>query len=167
MFRRLFAGITAGAAGTAALNLSTYADITVRGRPPSQAPEQVATKILEMAGVEFDGEQGEGNQERAKNRKSGAGALTGYVAGLGTGGFYGLVRTIIPKFPFPVAVLFLTGAAMAAGDGPAVALGVTDPSTWDRSSWLTDIIPHVLYALVTAATFEACRPRRKVEIEMK
>jgi hypothetical protein len=167
MFRRLLAGMAAGAAGTAALNTTTYLDITVRGRPPSKVPEEVAGKLLGMAGVELDGTQGEGNQEEAKNRKSGAGALTGYMAGVGTGWLYGLIRTIIPDMPLPIGAVLLTAGAMAAGDAPAVALGVTDPSNWGTSGWLADIIPHFMYGLVAAATYEACRPRRKVEIELK
>jgi hypothetical protein len=162
VFRRLLAGIAAGAAGTAALNLSTYVEMTVRGRPPSKVPEQLADKLFRMAGVDLGGTQNGPNAEQVKNRLSGAGALAGYIAGLGTGGIYGLLRTIIPEMPLPVAAAVLTAGAMAAGDGPAVALGLTDPGNWGAAGWLSDIIPHFVYGLVTAGTYEAARPRRRL-----
>lgn len=45
--------------------------------------------------------------------------------------------------------------ATAAGDLPSVALGVTKPSSWSAAEWLSDVIPHLIYGLATAATYEA------------
>jgi hypothetical protein len=52
---------------------------------------------------------------------------------------------------------------MAASDVPIAATGASDPRTWGVSGWLSDLIPHLVYGLVTAATFDAIaggdRPR--------
>ena len=45
MFTRVLIGITAGAAGTVALNIATYLDMAIRGRPSSDIPAQTAEKI--------------------------------------------------------------------------------------------------------------------------
>jgi hypothetical protein len=37
------------------------------------------------------------------------------------------------------------------------ALGVTDPRSWDATSWLSDVIPHLAYGAVTAAVLTAQR----------
>jgi hypothetical protein len=44
---------------------------------------------------------------------------------------------------------------MASSDVPATALGVTDPRGWDRTSWLADLLPHLVYGVATAITFDA------------
>jgi len=51
-------------------------------------------------------------------------------------------------------------AAMVASDGPAVALGVTDPRQWDLNSWLSDIVPHLAYGLATALSYDALARNR-------
>ena len=38
MLRGALFGVVAGAMGTVALNIATYADMAIRGRPPSSAP---------------------------------------------------------------------------------------------------------------------------------
>jgi len=49
---------------------------------------------------------------------------------------------------------------MVASDGPAVALGVTDPRQWDLNSWLSDIVPHLAYGLATALSYDALARNR-------
>jgi hypothetical protein len=44
---------------------------------------------------------------------------------------------------------------MAASDVPAVRLGVTNPKEWGLSGWVADIVPHVMYGLITAVAFDA------------
>jgi len=46
---------------------------------------------------------------------------------------------------------------MAASDVPLIALRATDPKTWGFSGWVADIIPHLIYGLVTVTTYEALR----------
>ncbi len=149
MVRETLMGMAAGAAGTVALNVATYADMALRGRPSSSVPSQVAGKLAEKAGIDL------GSEEAAKNRKSGLGALQGYVAGLGVGTAYGLIRPHLHGASIPLAGFGLGLVAMAASDVPATALGVTDPKGWSLSSWASDVVPHLAYGLVTAATYDA------------
>ena len=44
---------------------------------------------------------------------------------------------------------------MAASDVPLIASRVSDPRSWGVSGWLSDLIPHLLYGLVTVATYES------------
>ncbi|MCP9968874.1 hypothetical protein LUX57_29935 [Actinomadura madurae] len=46
---RLTRGLAAGAAGTTALNLVTYLDMAVRGRPASSTPEQSVERLADVA----------------------------------------------------------------------------------------------------------------------
>ena len=48
----------------------------------------------------------------------------------------------------------LCALAMAASDVPATMLEVTNPAEWGTSGWLSDIVPHLAYGVVTAAVFE-------------
>jgi len=34
-------------------------------------------------------------------------------------------------------------------------LGVTDPRTWSRADWVSDIVPHLAYGAVTASVLSA------------
>jgi hypothetical protein len=36
-----------------------------------------------------------------------------------------------------------------------VAQGLTDPREWGTAGWISDIVPHVAYGIVTARTYEA------------
>jgi len=55
----------------------------------------------------------------------------------------------------PLAAVLVGLTAMAASDIPLVALRVSNPKTWGISGWLADTIPHLLYGIVTVATYEA------------
>ena len=148
--RGVLTGIAAGAVGTVALNATTYADMALRGRPSSIVPSQVVERLAAKAGIDLSGED-----STTQNRKSGLGALSGYVVGLGVGGAYGLVRPLLGDVSGLRAGAVLGLAAMAGSDVPATALGVTDPRQWGAGSWASDVIPHLAYGLVTAAAFEA------------
>ncbi len=156
MLDRLIAGAAAGAVGTAALNLTTYLDILVRGRPPSSVPKQTARRLTEMAGVET-GQQ----QERAEHRLTGIGALLGYATGIGIGAAWGLASPLLGRPSPPTAGLVLGAAAMAASDLPATAVGASDPRGWGLRGWLADLVPHAAYGLCTALAFSALAPRRR------
>ena len=160
------AGIAAGAVGTAMLNLATYLDMAIRGRPPSQVPAEVAGKLTEEAGIDLgdgdrrptSGEQAAEGQERAEqeasNRRQAIGQLLGYGTGLGVGLAYGLLRRRF-RPPLALAALALSAAAMAGSDAPATALGVTDPRRWDTSAWAADVFPHLVYGFATALAYES------------
>jgi len=154
MLRGVLFGVVAGAMGTVALNVVTYADMAIRGRPSSSAPSKMVSILAEKAGLSLSS-QGKGSQDQAaQNRESGLGALLGYVNGLGMGVAYGLLRSQLDDVPIPLASTAVGLAAMAASDIPLFALGVSDPRTWGVSGWAADIIPHIIYGFVTVTTYE-------------
>lgn len=159
MKRELLTGMLAGAAGTTALNATTYLDMAVRGRPPSTTPEQTVRKGEALIGVSLSSESPD--SQPAESRRSGIGALLGIAAGVGTGGVYGLLRPRLGRVPL---VLLSLGAAAGANVGPMLpmaALGVTDPREWTLDSWITDLLPHLAYGVVTTAAFEAMQQRSR------
>jgi hypothetical protein len=147
------AGAAAGAAGAAALNAVTYLDMAARGRPASSAPEQTVERMAEAADAEIPGDE-----ERRRNRRSGLGALTGLVTGVGVGAAYGLARAMGWRPRAEVAGAVLAGAAMSVTDGSMTLLGVTDPRRWRPSDWLSDLAPHLAYGVVTAVVADAAEP---------
>jgi hypothetical protein len=148
MGRNLVAGAAAGAVGTIALDITTYLDMAVRGRPASSIPSDAAGKLAELAGLDLGDDK-----ETAGNRRSGLGALLGYAAGVGAGVAYGALRSRV-RVPKPVAAVGLGAAAMAGSDVPLVALGLTDPREWGAAGWAADIVPHLVYGFFTALAYE-------------
>jgi hypothetical protein len=149
ILRSVVVGAAAGAVGTVALNATTYADMAIRGRPSSSVPSQVVERLAEKAGFDLSSDD-----SATQNRKSGLGALSGYVVGLGVGTAYGLVRPLLGDVPVGRAGVALGLAAMAGSDVPAAALGVTNPAEWSAASWASDIVPHLAYGLVSAIAYE-------------
>ncbi|MFF4487893.1 hypothetical protein ACFY0F_15605 [Streptomyces sp. NPDC001544] len=147
--RPLTKGMLAGAAGTVALNMVTYGDMLLRGRSSSGMPAQVADRLADRVGV------GLGDGETGEHREEAAGALLGYATGLGVGAAYGLLRRGDGSLPAMAAGPLLGAAAMAGSDVPATALGVTDPTSWSLTSWLSDVAPHLAYGLTTACVYRA------------
>ena len=96
-----------------------------------------------------------GSADARANRAEALGALLGYATGVGVGAAYGLLG---PRGRLG-AVLAGAGALLAA-NGPMVAGGYTDPRSWGVSGWVSDLVPHAAYGLVTAATYDALRGRR-------
>lgn len=147
----LLRGLVAGAAGTVALNVATYADMLVRARPASTVPAKVAGKMAALAEVDL------GEERDASNREQAGGALLGYVTGLGVGLLCGLLRGRSGHTPPWLAGPLLGAAAMAASDVSAAVFEVTDPTDWSAKSWAADIVPHLAYGTVTASVFNALR----------
>lgn len=154
--RPLLLGAAAGAAGTTALNAVTYLDMAARGRPASSTPEQVVEQMLGKAGVEIPGEG-----EAQDNRRTALGALSGIATGVSVGCAYGVLRSVGVRPPLSVAGPLLGLAAMAGVDVPIVRLGLTDPRTWGPVDWASDVVPHLAYGLVCAATYHAGEPRHR------
>lgn len=142
-------GMVSGAAGTTALNLATYLDMAARARPASEVPGDTVEKLASKAGVHLS----QDGSDESKNRKSALGALAGYATGLTIGAAYGAIRSRDSSSNL-LAAIGLGAAAMAASDVPSATLGVTDPTTWGASGWAADIIPHLVYGLVTAFTYD-------------
>lgn len=142
-------GAAAGAAGTTALNATTYLDMVVRGRPESRTPKATVEKVSDVTGIDVPG-----NEQARSARTSGLGALTGIGAGVGVGAVLGTLRgaglRLGPVWgPLAAGVL-----AMVAGNAPMTGLGVTNPRQWAARDWAADIVPHLAYGVVTWFTLE-------------
>jgi hypothetical protein len=148
MFASVLRGVAAGAAGTTALNTVTYLDMALRGRPSSPAPEQTVETLAEKASVDIPGER-----ETRDNRLGGAGALLGLLTGVGVGAAYGMARGLGWRPSFPAAAVVTGLAAMAGSVAPMAALGVTDPRQWSAVDWISDVVPHLAYGVVTASAY--------------
>ena len=161
MLRAGLWGLVAGATGTMALDITTYGDMLLRGRAASGVPAKVAGVLAEAIGIEGLAQREQSDQ--ADNRRQAAGALLGYAAGLGLGALYGLVRSQAGRMPVPLAGAALGLAAMAASDIPIAVTGASDPRTWTITDWTSDLIPHLIYGLVTVGTFEVIAAPRAGE----
>jgi hypothetical protein len=153
LWRGLLSGAAAGAAGTSALNVITYLDIAVRGRPTSNTPERTVEAMARLFGVTVPG-----TGDVLANRISGLGALTGYAAGIGMGIALGLAYALGWRPGLLVATLVATAIALVGTNGPMTVLGVTDPRTWGAVGWISDLIPHLGYGVVTALVLHYLYP---------
>jgi hypothetical protein len=145
LWRGLLSGAASGAAGTTTLNVITYLDIAVRGRPTSNTPERTVEAMANLVGLTVPG-----SGDVLANRISGLGALTGYAAGIGIGVILGLAYALGWRPRLPVATLVATAIALIGTNGPMTVLGVTSPLTWSRIDWISDLIPHFGYGVGTA-----------------
>jgi hypothetical protein len=146
-------GAAAGAAGTTALNAVTYLDMAVRGRGTSSTPEQTVEKLAQQVHVTIPGQGA-----TRENRVQGLGPLTGLVAGIGVGVLGGLARATGVRTAPAVGALLTGLGALVAANGPMTALGITDPRTWSRTDWISDLVPHLAYGVVVKATMDAFDP---------
>lgn len=149
--RHVLVGVAAGAAGTVALDVATYADVAVRGRAESSVP---ATLVNNVAAAWGFGALTSDDQT-AQHRRAGIGALLGYANGLGIGAVYGALRPALRGVPVFVAAVVAGAVAMAVSDVPIARSGASDPRTWDAASWAADAIPHLCYGLALALSFDA------------
>lgn len=152
MLRETLIGASAGALGTVALNIVTYADMVLRARPASTVPARTAGRLAERADIDLAPDQQDG-EDTVQNRTQGLGALLGFLTGLGVGAGYGLLRSYV-SLSKPVASLALGAAAMAGSDVPATVVGATNPKKWGAESWVSDIVPHLAYGIVTAVAYD-------------
>ena len=141
----LLVGAAAGAAGTTTLNVITYLDMAVRGRPASTTPERTVAALAKLVHLTVPG-----SGDVLAARLSGLGALTGYTAGIGIGVILGLAYGLGWRPSLAAATLAATAFALIGTNGPMIVLGVTDPRTWGLVGWISDLIPHFGYGVVTA-----------------
>ncbi|WP_037852398.1 hypothetical protein [Streptomyces sp. NRRL S-340] len=144
-------GLLAGAAGTLALDVVTYGDMLLRGRPSSSIPAEVAGRLAGRVRIPL------GGGEEKENRTQAAGALMGYATGVGAGVAYGLFGHRRPALSGWTAGPLLGAAVMAGANAPATVLRLTDPASWDLASWVSDVVPHLVYGLTTTAAYRAMR----------
>jgi hypothetical protein len=130
----------------------TYGDMLLRGRAASGVPATMAGTLADTFGIEALSSAATGNQ--ADNRRSAAGALLGYALGIGLGGAYGLARPSLGRASTPLSGVAVGLAAMAAADTSYAVTGVSDPKSWSVADRISDLVPHVIYGLVTVATYE-------------
>ncbi len=150
MLSRMLKGAAAGAAGTTALNAVTYLDMAVRGRPTSSTPEDTVEKLADRANVTIPGEE-----DTRNNRVAGLGPLLGLVAGVAAGAAYGALTALTGTPKLRTGILVTGLSALLVGNAPMTVLGITDPLQWNTEAWLSDIVPHVAYGVVTAAAYDA------------
>ena len=116
--------------------------MAVRGRPASSTPEDTVEKLASAAGVEVPGDD-----ESRRNRLAGLGPLTGIATGVGAASS--------PATGSPAVASRVGRHRGDCGDGgcerPDDFLGITDPRSWDAASWISDVVPHLAYGIVTAA----------------
>jgi hypothetical protein len=151
--RAVLAGAAAGAAGTTALNAVTYLDMAVRGRPTSSTPEDTVEKLAAKAHLPIPGS----GATRA-NRVGGLAPLTGLGAGVAMGAVLGLARFAGFRPSSAITVVAATAGALIGTNGPMTVFGITDPRTWSAADWVSDIVPHVAYGVVTALVLEGLDP---------
>jgi hypothetical protein len=152
---RIVIGAVAGAAGTVALDITSYADMVVRGRGASNLAAELVRRLAEKVGLDALSERDEAADAKTKNRRTALGALAGYMVGITVGATYGATRPLFANLPLFAKAVIVGGLAMAASDVPLTKLGLTDPRQWGTVGWLSDIIPHVAYGLVTAAVTDS------------
>ncbi len=153
---KVVAGVVAGAAGTTALNVTTYLDMALRGRPASTIPEEAVARFGEKLGLAIAPQAGQPSDTctRAANRQAALGALGGFLTGLAAGALYGIAR---PRsgLPLPLGGLAAGLGAMALSDVPLTLSRFTDPRSWGAAGWASDVVPHLAFGFATAFTFDA------------
>ncbi|MFD7683688.1 hypothetical protein [Streptomyces sp. NPDC060187] len=147
--RPLLYGAAAGAAGTTALNIVSYADMAWRARPASSTPEVTLSKLAERLHVRIPGEG-----ETLKNRIAGLAPMSGFAAGLGMGAVLSVARAAGWRPSLTTEYTVATLGALIGTNGPMTVLGVTDPRTWSATDWISDVVPHLAYAVVTVGVLE-------------
>jgi hypothetical protein len=151
--RRLARGIGAGAVGTALINLSTYLDMALRGRPPSSVPQQDVQRLADRANISLGDDEAS-----ADARRSALGSLTGYATGFGIGAAYGVLEPSARRLPAVARATVVGLGAMAVTDGASAALGTTDPRTWSPQAWAADVVPHLAYGFGVVIAYDAFGP---------
>ena len=77
------------------------------------------------------------------------------MTGVGVGALLGAAHELGWR-PRPLTGGLLTAAlALVAANGPMAVLGVSDPRTWSAADWISDVVPHLAYGVVTYVTLAA------------
>jgi hypothetical protein len=153
--RFLLRGLAAGAAGTTALNAVTYADMVWRARGESDLPQKSVESLAARVGLTIPG-----SGDVRQHRLDGLAALSGMLTGAGIGIVAAGLGPLLRRLPLLPAGVLVGGAAMAGTDVSITRLGLTDPRTWSTADWLSDVVPHLAFGVVTAWTLRSWPPSR-------
>lgn len=137
----MLAGVAAGAAGTAVLNATTYLDIAVRGRAPSDLPSRMAKHLAQKIGISLD-----------EHRQTGLGMLLGYADGLSVGAILSGARAVFPRLPMLWTGMALGIATLAISEGTATLMHEADPATWTQ--WLSSLLPRFMYGWTACLIYD-------------
>jgi len=134
-------GIVAGAAGTAAMTISSTIEAKLRHRPFSTAPADAAAKVLGIAA--FSGDPARGRFSNLVHW------------GYGTG--WGVTRALLRTSGLSPAAATATHLAAVWGSEQVMlpALSVAPPITmWGREEAAIDGFHHAVYAIGTGIAYE-------------
>ena len=138
-------GLAAGAAGAAAMSVSTNAEMRLRGRPPSDAPARAISRLL---GVDARG-------QRRRMQLALAGHLVTSIALGAVRG--GLARRGVEP---PAAGATLFALALVPEIVLVPALGAAAPPwRWSAADTAVSVLHHGIYALATNAAYGVLEAR--------
>lgn len=138
-------GLAAGAAGVTTLNLITYLDMVIRGRPSSSVPEKLVDELAAESGVTIPGDD-----DSRSARRTALGALSGMASGASIGVLVSVARRYGTQLPMPLEAVAGGALAMTFSDGPAARLDITDPWSWTPAQWMSDIVPHLGFGITVS-----------------
>jgi hypothetical protein len=121
----------------------------VRGRPASSTPTDTIERVADAAHVGIPGDE-----DTRQNRLAGLAPLAGIATGVAVGALLGAVRAAGWRPGPVVGAVAATAVALVGANGPMALLGITDPRSWSRADWLSDLVPHVAFGAVTAAVLD-------------
>jgi hypothetical protein len=132
-------GLFAGAAGTAAMTVSSTLEMKLSGRAASQTPAQAAEAVLNVEPKDDDSEA------RFSN-------LVHWGYGTGWGGVQGLLAST--GLPGPLATAAHLGLVWGAEQVVLPALDVSAPVfKYGGKATATDLLHHVVYATATGLAY--------------
>lgn len=132
-------GLIAGMAGTAAMTLSTTAEMKLTGRGASDTPARAVGKLLQ---IQPRNDEGRKRLSNAVHWSYGTswGVARGLLAAAGLGG--------------PAASVLHFASVWGASLAMLPSLGVAPPPTkWGWRELATDALHHVVYAAATGAAY--------------
>lgn len=141
--RGLLWGAVAGAVGASALNVTTYLDMLIRGRPASEAPQRLVEQLALEVGVGIPV-----NPDERMNRAQALGSLSGLLTGITVGMTVGALRQSGIRPPAWISVPVISLTAMTAADLPLAITKISDPTDWSTTDWLADLLPHLVFGSV-------------------
>lgn len=145
MLTSLARGMVAGAAGTIAMTLTEFLEMTVSGREASTVPGQVGASLLP------------GKDPASSTDVQRLNSPVHWVHGITMGALRGVLDEAGIRGPAASAVHF---ALLWGGDAALYsALGVADvPWRWEADELTADLMHKGVHAAVTGAVYDALKP---------